>query len=636
MDMDPLHLRPDELTYELLVRGVHNLGNQRQKTLALRGLLEKERSGVEKAPEDSSNVYPAEIEIQNCNDLYNNIIGVAEADENSVVGLSECVSRLRHLGGRLNRIKPTTEIDVINVNDLGLCTSNSLKKIVIRLDSGVPPPTQHIPPLSPTVNLINDEDINLITSDLGAAGISSAARSNINQHQQNAGNSFSQDFQNQPKRTSQRNSARTPEAFRNSCPSMTGLGSMFNRTFVPPVQHQPPPTGFQNSNVLNLRSNSGQPVRQMEGFGFNRPQMRNHPTYFVHPFQEAHQNPCGACQQPPNRTDPPEQRQFFDEWQFPPVQNPMAARFRKTVPVYQWRVSFSGNGKGAHLYDFLSKISMYKRSEQITDEDLLLSIGHLLTGKALQWYVAEGDMFHNLPDLVEAMRRRFLPPDYDYRLQLEISQRQQKASESFAEYMTHMKSLFKCLSVPMTEAQQVCILKKNLLQKYAIGVANAPDGSLARLCEICVRLDDVFNRDSNLTMPFQETASSLPRPFGRSFGRPREANLIDIDSDSKSECAEEQELCAMHASRRPNANAFVRPRPSNIANTPSSSIITCWNCHRSGHVFNKCDMEQQGRFCFKCGNPDVIVNNCLKCKGNAEQNSGVQEPVASSPLQGSQ
>lgn len=68
---------------------------------------------------------------------------------------------------------------------------------------------------------------------------------------------------------------------------------------------------------------------------------------------------------------------------------------------------------------------MYKRSEQISDDDLLQSIGHLLTGKALHWYVAEGDMHETWPELVNAMKQRFLPPDYDYRLQIEISNRQQ-------------------------------------------------------------------------------------------------------------------------------------------------------------------------------------------------------------------
>lgn len=632
--MDPLHLRPDELSYELLIRGVHNLGSQRQKSSVLRTLLEKERLGTEKAPEDSSNLFPAEIEIKNCTSLYSNIIDIAEAEGTSAITLNECVSRLRHLGGRINRIKTTTEVDELNVNDLGLCASESLKKIVIRLEAGIVRPEQGVPPTIP-VATTNDAEVDHLASDLGAAGLSTGGdnQSNLINFQQNAANSFSQDLLSQQTRPSQQIFARTPEAFRTTCPPMPDLSSMFNRSSAPPVQQQPPTGGSRNANAPNLRSNSGQSIRQNETFGFSRPQLR--PTYFVPPFQGYQQNQYEAFQQPLNRVGP-EQRQFFDEWQFPPVQNQRPDRFRKTVPVYQWRVSFSGDSKGVHLYDFLSKISMYKRSEQITDEDLLLSIGHLLTGKALQWYVAEGDMYHSLPALVDAMRRRFLPPDYDYRLQLEISNRQQKTSESFAEYMTHMKSLFKCLSVPMTEAQQVCILKKNLLQKYAIGVANAPDGSLARLCEICERLDDVFNRDSNLTMPFQETVSKFSRPFNRSYGNYREANVIDVDCDSKSDSAEEQELCAMHASRRSNTNKFIRPRSSNNDAVKSSSSIECWNCKQNGHVFNDCSKPQLNRFCFKCGNPDVIVNNCSKCKGNANQNSGAQGPVASSPQQGSQ
>lgn len=69
-------------------------------------------------------------------------------------------------------------------------------------------------------------------------------------------------------------------------------------------------------------------------------------------------------------------------------------RSQKCVPVHQWKVFFSGDGKGLHLYDFLSQISMYKRSEQVSDEEMLASIVHLLNGRARLWYQAEFDLYY--------------------------------------------------------------------------------------------------------------------------------------------------------------------------------------------------------------------------------------------------
>lgn len=269
---------------------------------------------------------------------------------------------------------------------------------------------------------------------------------------------------------------------------------------------------------------------------------------------------------------------------------------------------------------------MYKRSEQISDDDLLQSIGHLLTGKALQWYVAEGDMHETWPELVNAMKQRFLPPDYDYRLQIEISNRQQNSGETFAEYYTHMKSLFKCLSTPMSEAQQVCILKKNILQKYAIGVASTATTSLTRLTTICQRLDDVYNRDSNLTMPFQEPAS-FSRSFQRNSIRPRDLNVIDIDEKGEIYSDDDREVCATHAVRQKNTRKDTTVK---VQNSTKTNTAKCWNCNQSGHIFNDCSKPRQGKFCYKCGSPDVIVQNCTKCQGNVSQDSETTEVVQNS------
>lgn len=63
---------------------------------------------------------------------------------------------------------------------------------------------------------------------------------------------------------------------------------------------------------------------------------------------------------------------------------PVSQRFqqRRTVPVHQWKLSFSGDGNGTHLYDFLAELRMFQRSEGVLDEELFASIVHLLTGRA--------------------------------------------------------------------------------------------------------------------------------------------------------------------------------------------------------------------------------------------------------------
>lgn len=47
-----------------------------------------------------------------------------------------------------------------------------------------------------------------------------------------------------------------------------------------------------------------------------------------------------------------------------------------------------------NLYDFLSEIRIFQRSEGIDDDELMASVVHLLSGRARLWYRAWFDTFN--------------------------------------------------------------------------------------------------------------------------------------------------------------------------------------------------------------------------------------------------
>lgn len=95
----------------------------------------------------------------------------------------------------------------------------------------------------------------------------------------------------------------------------------------------------------------------------------------------------------------------------------------------------------------------------------------------------------------------------------DISSRVQKPSRSFAEYITHMKSLFNCLTIPMAEPHKMFLVQNNLLPKYAIGVAPLNIHTLDQLSDACRRIDGAHNRQTALRMPFQYSLKWNDRPF---------------------------------------------------------------------------------------------------------------------------
>lgn len=175
------------------------------------------------------------------------------------------------------------------------------------------------------------------------------------------------------------------------------------------------------------------------------------------------------------------------------------------MPVHQWRIAFSGDGKGLHLYDFLAQISVYQRSERVSNEELLVSIAHLLSGRAKLWFRSVYDRIHTWENFVIALKDEFLPQNYEYMLLSDIANRVQKSNETFAEYITHMKSLFNCLTIPMAEPHKLFLVQKNLLPKYAIGVAPLNICTIEQLSDACRRIDGAHNRQTTFRMPFQET-----------------------------------------------------------------------------------------------------------------------------------
>lgn len=56
------------------------------------------------------------------------------------------------------------------------------------------------------------------------------------------------------------------------------------------------------------------------------------------------------------------------------------SRLRRSIPVHQWRIEFSGEGRGPHLYDFLFQLCLHHRSEHVSDREMLVSVAHLLSG----------------------------------------------------------------------------------------------------------------------------------------------------------------------------------------------------------------------------------------------------------------
>lgn len=101
---------------------------------------------------------------------------------------------------------------------------------------------------------------------------------------------------------------------------------------------------------------------------------------------------------------------------------------RKSVPVNQWRISFSGEEKSEvktdlNIHDFLEQVEMFSRAENIPEPELLRQIVHLLHGRARAWYQNVYRQIFSWQQFIQAIKEKFLPLDNLFNLLLEMENR---------------------------------------------------------------------------------------------------------------------------------------------------------------------------------------------------------------------
>lgn len=96
------------------------------------------------------------------------------------------------------------------------------------------------------------------------------------------------------------------------------------------------------------------------------------------------------------------------------------------VPVYKWGLTSDGT---TSVKAFLERVNELAISRGVSEDQLFYSGFDLFQGAALSWYRANRDSFLSWSDLVEALKRDFLPLFYDESLLEQIKVRFQGRQE---------------------------------------------------------------------------------------------------------------------------------------------------------------------------------------------------------------
>ena len=268
-----------------------------------------------------------------------------------------------------------------------------------------------------------------------------------------------------------------------------------------------------------------------------------------------------------------------------------------TSVIQNWNIKFDGSSTGLQVEEFLYRIKSLTKDTFNGDFSVICRNLHiLLTGKARDWYWRYHKQVDaiNWNDFCNALRCQYKSYKSSFDIREEIRNRKQKLGETFDSFFDSILSIMDHLPIPMSDAELIEILARNLRPEIRQDLLYVPIHSISHLRKL-VQMRENFLSDETVQKNLHVTRSPNSA-FGRKYiseiNATEEVNLdLNVDTDCSIE--------AIHSSE-------IKSK--------------CWNCDEIGHHWENC-LEKRSIFCYGCGTKNVYKPNCVKCAANKQQQS---------------
>lgn len=205
----------------------------------------------------------------------------------------------------------------------------------------------------------------------------------------------------------------------------------------------------------------------------------------------------------PGSNRPPIQRNFPESNHHRPVHADQG-NFGMTGGhrIHHWSLRFSGVG-GLDVEDFLFRVEHQARLYGVAPGALCIGIGNLLTGKALQWYwtYQRDHGVGTWQELKEAFLSRYAPnQETDYEIRSKIENRYQTEKESFNDFCQDVEALAVKLTHRMRQEELVEVLKRNMSTTLRRALWRERVRSVDDLLRLCGQYERMCREDEKIAM----------------------------------------------------------------------------------------------------------------------------------------
>lgn len=270
----------------------------------------------------------------------------------------------------------------------------------------------------------------------------------------------------------------------------------------------------------------------------------------------------------------------------------LARKGNRNTRVKDWNIRFSGqpNSKirnDTDLLTFLTIIDRNKKSDDMSDEDLMKNMTQLLAEGALKWFVAQPENM-TYTEFVKALKQRFFSINHDHYIKQVIANTKQQRGESVNEFIEHMSAKYRTMEKKVDEKEQAFTIRGNMLPELIRLIQPQDMHDIKSLLTLACLAEDT-DRSAR--------ANQAQRTYKVNEIQATTEDFADTD-ESMMEALAVQLVKYVKNKRQPS----------------------CWNCKKLGHMFSKCTEPKRDNFCHKCGLDKTTTKDCPTCNSK----NGVQ------------
>lgn len=246
----------------------------------------------------------------------------------------------------------------------------------------------------------------------------------------------------------------------------------------------------------------------------------------------------------------------------------------------------------------------------------------------------ENREFYKWSQLKRELKREFLPPDLDFQLEIQTTNRVQARNEKFGDYFHDISKLFQSMTRPISDRRKFEIIWRNMRYDYKNAMVGKRIKSISQLKKYGRLIDENywtrFHRSyENSYKPRTNNIEEISTSF---------QNISSFDKNSKSSMNKSQstknepkgnprtqEVCNKNKVKQTtNEEAMEGSSKSTLQQLLNQykrpPIGTCYNCRENGHHYKECS-QPSCKFCRICGFPAVLTKTCPNCPKNVENSA---------------